>query len=141
MTDVRQYVIDTLRDYKKLKALKKELQLDFSGYLSGIRLDGMPRGTEISQPIETAIKKRKAEIRQVNIEIQRVKNWLGYLDDKEEFYLTELYIDNKYKAQAQSNWTIKTGEYLSRRSWWTVHKNAIDKIKDLILSKKNKPPF
>lgn len=134
--DTKEYVIDILKSYKKLIALKNELIYDFDGYISALRIDGMPKATEKSDPIQTAIRKQRAEIRDVKREIKRIENWMEYLDDRERHYLTEVYINNRFRLHAQNSWTSKHNEYISRRSWGNIRHSALKKLTELILSKK-----
>lgn len=139
--DARQYIIDTLRDYKRLIALKNELECDFDGYLTAVRIDGMPKGSGVSEPIETVIKRKRLEIKEVNRQIKRVNGWLAYLDDRERHYLTEIYIHNRFKTQAQNKWYTDTKEYIGRKTWLNTHTSGINKIRKLMLDMDKKKPL
>lgn len=124
-------VVAILKEHKRIIALRSELEYKYDGVLGAQVLTDMPRGTGTSDPIQTALNKIEAEIKQLDLEIKRVNNWLRYLTEEEQFYIEQCYFEQRYVNHIINKWQTKQGYYLGRSYWKKTHRVALKKICEL----------
>ena len=92
----KKYVVELLKDYKRLILHRKTLQREFDGHLKASEITDMPHGTDISDPIQQALNKKEHEIKEIEKEIKTVNDWLEYLNDVERFVIEQYYFEELY---------------------------------------------
>jgi hypothetical protein len=127
----KEYVVDMLRDYKRLIALKNELEYQYDGVLNAQVLSDMPKGSGLSDPIQSALNKIEAEKKQLELDIKRINDWVEYLNEEEKFAITQLYFEERYFGQITNKWATLGKEYYSTEYWKRKVKKAVNKIMNI----------
>lgn len=124
----KEYVINALRDYKRLIVLKNELEYKYDGVLNAQVLTDMPKGTGLSDPIQTALNKIAAEKKQLELDIKRINDWVNYLNEEESFVIKQIYFEQRFISHVINRWVNAGNEYHGSAYWKKKHRESLKKI-------------
>ena len=127
----RDEVISTLKNYKRLIAIRDSLLNDYEGVIQAQKLTDMPRGNGVHSQVESAANKLNYEIKELEREITRVSIWLEYLNEEERFIIEQIYIEERFISLASNKWCNLGKEYHGNSYWKNKHRLAIKKIINL----------
>lgn len=127
----RDEVINTLKQYKRLIAIRDSLLNNYEGVLQAQKLTDMPRGSGTSNQVESKINQFQCEIKEIEREITRVSIWLNSLNEEERFIIEQIYIEERFVNMASNKWCSMGKEYHSRSYWNDRKRQAINKIVDI----------
>ena len=128
MTLHKKYVIELIKDYKRIVLHHKTLEREYDGYLNAQEITDMPKGSGISDPIQQVINKIEIEKKELEQEIKTVNDWLEFLTDIERFVVEQSLIAEKYYYEITEIWHSKCGEHRARGFWKRKLDRAVMKI-------------
>lgn len=127
----RNEVINTLKEYKRMVAIRDSMLNNYDVVLQAQKLTDMPRGSGVSNQVESKINQYQAEIKEIEREITRVSIWLNSLNEEERFIIEQIYIEERFINIASNKWCSMGKEYHSRSYWNDRKRQAINKIVDI----------
>lgn len=127
----REEVINTLKEYKRLIAIRDSLINNYDGILQAQKLTDMPRSNGVHSQVESVSNKFKIEIKEIEKEITRVSIWLNSLNEEERFIVEQTCIEERFINMASNKWCSMGNEYRSTGYWKNRKREAINKIVDI----------
>jgi len=127
----RDEVIETLKNYKRVIAIRDSLINNYDGVIQAQVLSDMPKGNGVSSKIESSNNKLKNEIRELEKEITRVSIWMLSLNEEEKFIVEQTCIEERFINMASNKWCSMGNEYHSTSYWKDRKRQAINKIVDI----------
>jgi hypothetical protein len=127
----RDEVINTLKEYKRLIAIRDSLLNNYEGVLQAQKLTDMPRSNGVHSQVESVANKFQVEIREIEKEIIRVSIWLNSLNEEERFIVEQTCIEERFINMASNKWCSMGNEYHSTTYWKDRKRQAINKIVDI----------
>ena len=137
----KEEVIETLRNYKRVIAIRNSLLNNYEGVLQAQQITDMPRTNGVHSQVESAGNKLQHEIRELEREITKVSIWLDYLTEEERFIIEQTYIEERYINMASNKWCSMGKEYHSQTYWKDKKRQAINKIVDICTKSVLNPSF
>ena len=128
----KEEVIETLRNYKRVIAIRNSLLNNYEGVLQAQQITDMPRQSGVHSQVESAGNKLQHEIRELEREITKVSIWLDYLNEEERFIVEQIYIEERFINLASNKWCSMGREYHSNWYWKKKKKEAINKIIEIL---------
>jgi hypothetical protein len=131
MNREREEIVETLKSYKRLIAIRDSLINNYDGVLQAQVLSDMPKGNSTHSQVESASNKLESEIKELEKEITRVSIWLNSLNEEERFIIEQIYIEERFINMASNKWCSMGREYHSITYWKDRKRQAINKIVDI----------